>query len=296
MAGNEFLLDTLVSLMDDPRPETRRNAAVAIYNFANSDTNSIVLAQYGDGLILEVLVQIIVSHNTQYWNDHARANSAETLFNMSCSTHAETTNALSNHPGLLDSLATVVKEGSSFIDVLMYCTATLRRLAELIFPPSPSHGILLSSLIKASSWNNTNCIALALDHQASNVDIRQIMVMHYGLLNALGRLATMITLTSNNTNDDEDEDESTCRKIRMTAISAIEKLSICISTRPIMAKNELIMMALTRASYYNNNFDNNDHDDNDADVGNNNDDDNERSKLSSSDLVKMALKNLVATM
>jgi len=134
-----------------------------------------------------VLVQIIVSHDTVFWNDHARANAAETLFNMSCSTHVETTNGLANHPGLLDSLASVVKEGTSFIDVLMYCTATLRRLAELIFPPSPSHGILLSSLIKASSWNKTNCIALALDtldtldHQASNTSIRQIMVMRHAL-------------------------------------------------------------------------------------------------------------------
>jgi len=48
------------------------------------------------------------------------------------------------------------------------------------------HGILLSSLIKASScsWNKTNCIALALDtldHQASNTSIRQIMVMRHAL-------------------------------------------------------------------------------------------------------------------
>ena len=107
ISGNEFLLDTLVHLMDDPRPETRRNAAVAIYNFANSDENSSLLALYGDGLILEVLVQIIVSHDTVFWNDHARANAAETLFNMSCSTHVETTNGLANHPGLLDSLASV---------------------------------------------------------------------------------------------------------------------------------------------------------------------------------------------
>lgn len=178
MTGREFLLDTLVRLMDDERPETRRNAAVAIYNLANSDENSALLARYSDGIILEVLIQIILSHDSVLWNDHARANASETLFNMSCSNNNTTLELMANHPGLLDTLSTILKDGTSFIDISMYCAAVLLRLSEIIFPPSPCHNVLLTSFVKAACWTGTDCIAQALDAQASKPENRQTMILH----------------------------------------------------------------------------------------------------------------------
>eukprot|EP00956_Cyclotella_meneghiniana_P041075 scaffold214219_cov73-Cyclotella_meneghiniana.AAC.3 len=46
---------TLLKLMKEDNSETRQNAVVTISNFAGSDQNTVRLASYRDGTILEAL-------------------------------------------------------------------------------------------------------------------------------------------------------------------------------------------------------------------------------------------------
>jgi len=241
LAGNDLLLETLILLMKDDSPETRRNAATALFNVACADQNTVKLARYKDGLILEVLVQMVtLDGESADENEEARTNAAETLFNMSCSEESETTDRMANHLGLLESLAITLISNDASIEIKMYCAATLRRMAEIIHAPKPSQGALLSALVKASSWTRSACIAEGFAAQAEHAHNRVYMVEHHGLLNALSRLALTTTYG---------EEMS---KIRKAAIASIEYLSREVSTRSILANNEGIMMAMTRASYENN--------------------------------------------
>jgi hypothetical protein len=100
-----------------------------------------------------------------------------------------------------------------------------------------AQGALLSALVKAATWTSTDCIAEAFRTQASEPENCVIMAHHHGLLNALSRLA----LTRG---DDADVD-----KVRRAAVGAIELMSRQDEARALLAHNEGIIMALTKASY-----------------------------------------------
>ena len=240
LAGSNLILETLLVLINDDLAETRRNAAVSLFNLACADQNTIRLARYRDGALLEALSQLVVSddgaHGDGGDDDEARANAAETLFNMSCSEMAETTDRMADHYGLLENLALTLRSPVASIDVKMYCAATLRRFAEVIHAPKPSQGALLAALVKASGWTRTPCVAEAFLAQAEVEANRAVVAQHHGLLNGLSKLAL--------TTSGEEAD-----RVRQAAVAAIELLSREVSTRRLLAKNEGIMMALTRASY-----------------------------------------------
>lgn len=245
LAGNDLLLETLIKLMGDDSPETRRNAAVALFNVACADQNTVKLARYKDGVILEALMQIVVTDDEDAMaagggNDEARTNAAETLFNMSCSEAEETTDRMANHCGLLEALATTLKSHLAALDVKMYCAATLRRMAEITHAPRASQGALLSALVKASTWTTTSCIAEAYKAQAEEEGNRSNMANHHGLLNALAKLALAGERGDGGIESD---------RVRAAAVSALEMIAREDAARPIMAHNEGVMMALTRASY-----------------------------------------------
>jgi len=238
MARNDLVLETLLKLMKEDNPETRRNAVVTIFNVACSDQNTVRLARYRDGTILEALVELVGSDDPVLrTHDEARANAAETLFNMSCSEISETTDRMANHAGLLECLAVTLRGEHTGLEVKMYCSATLRRMAELIRHPMIAQGALLSALVKAATWTNTDCIAEAFRAQASNSENCVIMAHHHGLLNALSRLA----LTRGEGADVE--------KVRMASCLAIELMSRHDDARALLSQNEGIVMALTKASY-----------------------------------------------
>lgn len=237
MASNDLVLETLLKLMREDNPETRRNAVVTIFNIACSDQNTVRLARYRDGTVLEALTELIGSDDPVRLHDDARANAAETIFNMSCSEIGETTDRMANHAGLLECLAVTLRGEHTGLEVKMYCSATLRRMAELISHPMIAQGALLSALVKAATWTYTDCIAEAFRAQASEPRNCVIMANHHGLLNALSRLA----LTRGEGVDVE--------KVRVTAVAAIELMSRHDEARALLAHNEGIMMALTRASY-----------------------------------------------
>lgn len=97
MARNDLVLETLLKLCKEDNPETRRNAVVTIFNIACSDQNTVRLARYRDGIILEALVELVGSDDPVLrTHDEARANAAETIFNMSCSEISETTDRMAS--------------------------------------------------------------------------------------------------------------------------------------------------------------------------------------------------------
>lgn len=110
-------------------------------------------------------------------------------------------------------------------------------MAEIIRHPMIAQGALLSALVKAATWTNTDCIAEAFRAQASVYENCVIMAHHHGLLNALSRLA----LTRGEQEDTE--------KVRMAACLAIELMSRQDEARALLSQNEGIIMALTKASY-----------------------------------------------
>ena len=84
--------------MKEDNPETWRNAVVTIFNVACLDQNTVRLARYRDGLVLDAFVDLVGSDDPVLrGHDEARANAAETLFNMACSDILETTDRMANH-------------------------------------------------------------------------------------------------------------------------------------------------------------------------------------------------------
>mmetsp|Transcript_28385 Transcript_28385/g.41945 ORF Transcript_28385/g.41945 Transcript_28385/m.41945 type:complete len:521 (+) Transcript_28385:276-1838(+) len=230
--ASELLLETLVTLINDDLPETRRNAAVALFNVACADENTLRVARYKDGVILGALLEIIKNDDA----DDSRAEAAETLFNMSCSDAEETTDRMSNHPGLLENLAEVLHSPRASIDVKLYCAATLRRMAEIIRTPMMSQGPLLSALVKAASWTRTSDISEAFDAHADPAENRLAMAEHHGLLNGLAGLAQLST------------GGAEADQIRDAALRCIEKLARDEVAQRLLANNVGIMTALTQAN------------------------------------------------
>jgi hypothetical protein len=224
--------------MKEDNPVTKRNAVVTIFNAACSDENTVRLARYRDGIVLEALIKLVGADNPAYHgDDEARANAAETLFNMACSSMPETTDRMANHAGLLECLAVTLRSEHTGLETKMYCSATLRRMAEIIHYPMISQGALLSALVKAATWTKTDCIAEAFHSQAKVTENRVVMARHHGLLNALSRLALAV-------GDGQD-----IQKVRMASCLAIEFMSREEEARDLLSRNEGIIMALTQASY-----------------------------------------------
>ena len=96
---------------------------------------------------------------------------------------------------------------------------------------------MLSALVKAATWTNTDCIAEAFRAQAAVSENCVIMAHHHGLLNAPSRLA----LTRG--------EGPNVEKVRMAACLAIELMSRQDEARALLSQNEGIIMALTKASY-----------------------------------------------
>lgn len=235
ISGHGYLLNTLVGLIKNKDPDTRSMAAVAIFNLANSDPKKTnLISKYGDDIVIRVLVEIVGGDETLFWNDNAKASAAESLFNMACGTNVETIKVMSNNPTLLQSLSNALISGVGSVDVLLYCAATLRRMAEIIQHPHPRHPQLLDTLAKvARRWTKTADIAQAFDIQASLPGHAPILAGRAAVLDALADLTALDGVAL----------------IRAYALNAMQTLSEDESVRPIMVKNENVMMALTRISY-----------------------------------------------
>ena len=229
MVSQDNLLDTLVYLLSDVSPFTRRYASAALFTLACTYANTAVMSRHCDGGILEALRKVLLNDPV----DEARINAAEALFNMARNNSDDTVETLGNHPKLLASLSHSVLTDYS-ADVRAYSARALEWLSADIHYPMDCHPRLLQALTTASQWTKTTCIAEALKMQASLSDNRGSMVRHPGLLDALAQLSLLDGI-----NDDE---------LKTCAISAIERLSQEPSTRHLMARNEGCMTALIKVS------------------------------------------------
>jgi len=274
MAGRDYLLDTIIRLIGDPSPFTRRYASAALFTLACVAANTSRMAKHRDGEILTALVQVLLEDPI----DEARINAAEALFNMARNSDSDddTVMQMGNHTDLLRALAQAVVSDYS-ADVRAYAARALEWLSADLHHPMPCHNNLLSALTTSAQWTKTTCIAEAFKTQSTISDNRAAMVHHDGLLDALADLALMDGIN--------DEEVSTC------AITAIERLTKEDSTRHIMVKNEGVMTALTKATFTKSGLD---ADDGglDADMGASVDGLSLVSGVSTSMLTKNALKNL----
>lgn len=225
---SELLLETLISLLQDKLPETRRNAAVALVNVASVHENSIQIATFHNGMMLQALLELL------FVPDAAQAgHAAETLFNMACTDEStDTTIKMAQHPHLLSTLAEALQNANVQLDVKMYCAATLRRMAEC----STDHynpASLWTALVEASSWNRTADIGHAWQAQASQPRHRVEMAEHTGVLETLSQLCQA----------------PSSPELQMTAVRALEQLSQDESARQVLAHHEGCMLALTQANF-----------------------------------------------
>jgi len=239
---------------------TRRYAAASLFALAGDVTASDLIATHEQGKILEALRILLLNDST----DEARISASEALFTMSRSNSETTVHALANHPSLLDSLAEAVSSDYN-ADVRAICARSLEWLATEIHFPMTSHEELLGALVKASQWTKTSTIAEAMKTQASLQDNRHAMAVFPGLLGSLAVLSLL--------------GKSADLQTKSFAISAIERLSTEPRNMSIMAKNPLIMRALTRANFSNSQYSNMDLNGEDY-------------LASNSFLLKTALKNL----
>lgn len=231
MVSHSYLLDTLLHLLYDVSPFTRRYASAALFTLACVYANTSLIASHCNGGILEALRRVLLNDPV----DEARINAAEALFNLARNNAHGTVECMGNHPKLLASLAhSVVTDYSP--DVRAYSARALEWLAADIHYPMPCHWSLLKALTIASGWTKISCISEALKMQSSINDNRKPMVEHPGLLDAMATLALLDGI------DDGD--------VRMCAIYAIERLTKEPSTRAMMAKSQGVMTALTRATFY----------------------------------------------
>jgi hypothetical protein len=125
----------------------------------------------------------------------------------------------------------------------------------------------LSALTVSAQWTKTSCIAEAIKTQATLAENRVPMACHDGLLQSLANLALL--------------ESSTDLEVRKSAIAALEMISRAAKARQYMVKNELVMKAITRASF----------DHNDVIYGEDGDGEEVTTKL-----IKQAMKNLALEM
>ncbi|KAI2503891.1 HEAT repeat [Fragilaria crotonensis] len=230
MVQHEHMLDTLVKLIQDYSPFTRRYASAALFTLACVVGNTEKMTVFCDGEILECLRRVLDDDPV----DEARINAAEALFNMARNSTEETLQIMGDHPRLLATLAKAVLTDYS-ADARVFCARALEWMAVGIHFPMECHRLLLSALTVSAQWTKTSCIAEAMKTQATLAENRLPMAAHDGLLHAIANLALLESLTDT--------------EVRKSAIATLEMISRAAKARQYMVKNELVMRALTKASF-----------------------------------------------
>jgi hypothetical protein len=263
MVKHKGMLDTLVYLIEDQNDPTRRYASAAMFVLACVVANTERMATHCDGEVVEALRNVLANDPV----DEARMNAAEAIFNMARNNTDAIAERMASQDSLLETLARSVLTDYS-AEVRVFSARALEWMSADVHHPMSSHPMMLEALTAASQWTKTNCIAEAFKTQATLAENRIPMARHRGLLEALANLALL--------DDLKDSD------VRNSAVAALELISRDPTARRFMVKNELVMMALTRASF---------------EVGNGGDAEGDSESASAdSKLVKAALKNLADSM
>lgn len=270
MVKNEKLLGTLVKMvLVEKVPGTREAAIRALQNLAFTKANRSRLVLFKEGIVLEALKKSLISDT----NDKARRRAAGALTNLAC---VETSQAMGNHKGLLNTLA-IVSTKDENAEVQTRSAMALTKLAASITVKMPCYKTLLDALVVASLSASENSVSAVLRVKARDPENRESMVMHHGILD------TLADICSDPNSDMKDKDnamralmhltnENTSRKnmcskkilealvnganlskpgteeIRDSAVRAIERLATEHSNRAYMARQEGLLEAIARAT------------------------------------------------
>ena len=179
MARTDKVLATLVKLaVVEDKVETREYAVSGLQNLAFEKDNRVQLVSYGSGVVIEALKKCI---NTDT-NEKTRRRSAGALTNLACD---ETAERMSNHPGLLQTLAQASATDKNE-DVQQRATLALTKLANSITVKMSCWESLLDALIVASSCTVADGIVSAMFRvKARAEENRETMVNHASTVNMM---------------------------------------------------------------------------------------------------------------
>lgn len=182
MASTDKVLATLVKLaVVEDKVETREYAVSGLQNLAFEKDNRAQLVSYGSGVVIEALKNCVISDPSE----KTRRRSAGALTNLACD---ETAERMSNHPGLLQTLAQASASDKNE-EVQQRATLALTKLANSITVRMSCWAGLLDALIAASSCTVAEGTVSAMFRvKARDEENRESMVNHPRLLETLADL------------------------------------------------------------------------------------------------------------
>ena len=229
LAGISGLTELLCESVDDANDITKMYAINILAQLCTHESNILELATYLDGAVMALLISAMA--NKESCNDETRTQAGSALVKLA--RHVSPSFSKEN-ADKLDILAhSAVSDHNASIRVK--ATEILKEFSQYLPPCSE----LLDALVLATKTEDpgSRCtIAEALQHQ-SKVGNRKAMAEHNGVLNALVELATI----------DDDDYDSCSVQTRDAAIGAINGLASKAANRPILAKQQKLMIALVKA-------------------------------------------------
>ena len=267
MARSDKLLGVCVKLaIVDCNDQTREYALTALQNLAFSKDNRTRLTTFGSGVVLEALKKALAKDS----NDKSRRRAAGALTNLACD---ETSEAMGSHKGLMETLAQLSVYDISE-DVQRRSCLAITKIAASCTVSMSCFSKVLKALVDASRGQNSSGIAAVFRVRARDVECREVMARHPGLLERLADIATnpntaatkdrdnatraLLHLTNENKNRklmcnsiilQALVEASTSEHVEMrdSAILALERLATEVSNRPTMSRQDGLIVAISRA-------------------------------------------------
>ena len=184
MVEHSCLLDVLVELTDDPDLKTRRNAISAIGSLAIADENSLVFVTHGEGIILQIMQQLVEEEDDSI----IRRRAARALRCFGRKDPVEMIVACRN---IVDSLCKVVKNDPSIkaqIEAIEALACYISHAHEM----KPYYNIKLDAMVNiANSSPPPSCIEIlvkTLNTLSCFERHRKPMTDHPDLLNTVSKL------------------------------------------------------------------------------------------------------------
>lgn len=234
MARTDKVLATLVKLaVVEVKAETREYAVSGLQNLAYEKENRVRLATHGRGVVIEALKKCIEDGS----NEKTRKRAAGSLTNLACN---ETAERMSNHPGLLKTLAQASTSDASE-DVQQRAALALTKLANSITVRMTCWGNLLDALIDASSCTVADGIISAMFRvKARSEENRESMTNHPRLLETLSDFCLRAK--------DDDGNKSAAYKDCENATKAIAHLANDLFNQRSICKNVILAALVHGAS------------------------------------------------
>lgn len=186
LARNSQVLKVVTAMVASEKVSAiRENATTILQSLAFPKANRRRLVEFHDGIVVEALSQQL-RHDK---NEKARRRAAGALTNLAFD---ETAMRLAAHPSLLSTLATIATTDDCK-DVQQRACLALTKIASSSSHESPYHGTIMDALVVAAKTNAENNIAAVFRMRAREVECRERLARHPGVLKALAYLCTKPT-------------------------------------------------------------------------------------------------------